>query len=155
MCSLQSFYLDSTNLAGVKSAVAMLFIYEFLYCMFLETIAYNYSSEIWPTHMRTYGVALSGSTFYLLQVAYAVPSATAFDNISWKYFIVFIVLTAFATVVAYFTFPETRGKSLEDIAAFFGDTVEIKFDDIRLDNLDDKVGEDGLGTTDHVESRKM
>ena len=101
---LQCFYVDSDNADGLRAAVAMTFVYEFWYCFFLETVTYNYSAELWPTHLRSYGGAISGCTFYLLQVAYSVPSATAFQNIGWRYFLVFIAMSVVSTTVAYFTF---------------------------------------------------
>ena len=113
----------------------MLYIYEFCYCATLECVSYNYISEIWPTHLRSYGSALSGFMLFVMQVIFSVPSATAFANISWRFFLVFIALTAFNTVVAYFKFPETRGLPLEEIGKHFGDVVEVEFNQIRLNNL--------------------
>lgn len=37
----------------------------------------------------------------------------------------FVICTAFFFVVAYFYFPETRQKTLEEVAAAFGDKVVL------------------------------
>jgi len=152
ICILQTLYIDSTNLSGIQAAVGITFIYEFAYCVFLEPITYNYAAEIWPTHLRSYGVALSGATFYLMQVCFSVPAATAFQNIGSLYFVVFTVLCAFTTVVAYFTFPETKGLTLEEINMKFGDHVEITFNDIRVNEIE-QIPNDSKGATNRLEKR--
>lgn len=50
------------------------------------------------------------ATLILLQVA-----PIAFDNIGWKFFIAFIVFNISDAIIAYFCFPETAGKTLEEI----------------------------------------
>ena len=43
----------------------------------------------------------------------------AMGAISWKYYIVFICINALLFVAIYFIFPETRGRSLEEITEIF------------------------------------
>lgn len=51
------------------------------------------------------------------------PGATAIANIGWRYFVVFACLTLVSVVVIYFCYPETNQKSLEELAAYFGEKV--------------------------------
>lgn len=53
------------------------------------------------------------------------PGATAIATISWRYFVVFCCLTVVTIVVIYFYYPETKGRSLEELAELFGDPVVI------------------------------
>jgi hypothetical protein len=41
------------------------------------------------------------------------------ENIGYKYYIVFCCLLAVFLAVTYFVFPETKGRSLEEIADIF------------------------------------
>lgn len=41
------------------------------------------------------------------------------ENIGYKYYIVFCCLLAVFLAVTYFCFPETKGRSLEEIAEIF------------------------------------
>jgi hypothetical protein len=43
----------------------------------------------------------------------------AFNNISWRTYIVFAALNAVIVPVVYFFFPETGGRSLEDLDVVF------------------------------------
>jgi hypothetical protein len=48
---------------------------------------------------------------------YVPPVAIA--NSGWKFYILYIVWDAFGVVVIYFTFVETRGRSLEELDELF------------------------------------
>jgi hypothetical protein len=81
------------------------------------------------------------------------PGATAIASIGWKYFVVFACLTVITILVLFFYYPETKGKSLEELAELFGDTVvvhlttateeeknqldmEIKAEEMKLEHVD-------------------
>lgn len=53
-----------------------------------------------------------------------MPAATAFANIGWKYYLIFIIVPIVGLPVLFY-FPETKGLSLEEIAAVFGDEVAL------------------------------
>ena len=64
---------------------------------------------------------------YLADIIILVAGPIAFERIQWKFFFVLIVPTAFHIVFVYFMCPETKGRSLEDINAQFGETVAIHY----------------------------
>lgn len=47
------------------------------------------------------------------------------ENIGWHYYIVFCCLLAVFLAVTYFFFPETKGRSLEEIAEIFDGPAAI------------------------------
>lgn len=85
------------------------------------------SAEIFPTHIRSQGTAFSMMGLYLADIIILVAGPIAFNNISWKFFFVLIVPTALHIVFVYFMCPETKGRSLEDINAQFGESVAIHY----------------------------
>lgn len=49
----------------------------------------------------------------------AEVTPVAFDNISWKYYLVYVCTNSLSFAVFYFFAPETKGRTLEDIDAIF------------------------------------
>ncbi|KAJ5257106.1 hypothetical protein N7478_013210 [Penicillium angulare] len=129
MGGLEKYYLDSTYMPGVNAAVALYFIFGAFFTSTIECTAYVYGSEIWPTHLRSEGATIVYASFFANAVAYAAPVSVALDNIGWRYYMIFVAVTVVSTIVLMFYFPETKGLSLEEINAKFGDTVGIDLQD--------------------------
>lgn len=51
----------------------------------------------------------------------------AFENIQWKVYILFGVFCAAMFIHVFFLFPETAGKSLEDVEQMFTDPKGFKY----------------------------
>jgi hypothetical protein len=66
--------------------------------------------------------------------------APAFHNIQWKTYIIFGVFCFAMTFHVFFTYPETAGRSLEEIDMVFDADVKPW----RTKTIDDKFGE-GIG----------
>ncbi|TAQ87445.1 hypothetical protein B7494_g4225 [Chlorociboria aeruginascens] len=126
-CALIAVYLPSSNTGGLKAAVFFLFFYICFYGGCVDANTYVYCSEIFPTHIRPRGMALSMVTLYLTSTPFLQGAPTAFTTIGWKYYVVFIVLTAVNIPIIWFYFPETKGLSLEEINGQFGDEVIVYF----------------------------
>lgn len=75
------------------------------------------------------------SRLFLLDCANVIivteAGPTAFANIKQNYYYVFAGCSAFFCVMAYFFFPETKQKTLEEIAAAFGDKVVAPDADVK------------------------
>ena len=56
-------------------------------------------------------------------ILFTAPGATAFANIGYKYYIVFICCDVVSLALLYKYLPETTGLSLEEMGELFGDTV--------------------------------
>lgn len=84
-------------------------------------MASRYVAEIFPNHLRSAGVALSLGSFYLASEVTLVAAPIAMNNIGWKFYLVIICPSFFYIIIIYFLFPETKGRTLEEIGALFGD----------------------------------
>lgn len=58
-------------------------------------------------------------------LGYFVPPA--FENIQWKVYILFGVFCAAMFIHVFFMFPETAGKTLEEVEAMFTDPKGIRY----------------------------
>lgn len=122
LCALSAEYLNTSHLPGLRTAVFFMFFFIFWWSFFMDATQYVYVAEIFPNHLRPQGVALGLSVFYLASEVTLVGAPVALDRIGWKFYLVLIIPSACYLVALYFLFPETKGKTLEEIGALFGDT---------------------------------
>lgn len=117
-------FSESDNKSGNRASVFFLFFRLTFYGTFLDATTYVYATEIWPTHLRSRGSSLSFLGMFISMLAYITPVTTALTNIKWKFYIIFICLTAVNSVIALLYFPETKNLTLEEIGEKFGDYDE-------------------------------
>lgn len=96
----------------------------------IDANTYVYCSEIFPTHIRSRGLAFSLAVLFLSTIAYLEAAPTAFAQIGWKYYLLFIVLTAINIPLIWYFCPETKRLSLEEIGEKFGDEVAVHLTDL-------------------------
>jgi len=102
----------------------------------IDANSFIYASEIFPTHIRTRGMAWSVSFLFLTTIPYLEAAPTAFANVHYKYYILFICLTAVNIPILWFFFPETKGLSLEEINGIFGDEVVVR---LTHNSVEDRI----------------
>ena len=124
----------SSHDSGLAACVAMLFINTAFYCLFLEGPGYSYIAEIWPNHFRGQGFSLSMAMFNISCIIWLQSAPTAFTNIGWNFYLLFIITGSFSTVVVLLFYPDTLHKPLEEIAAIFGDSGQVAILQKDLDN---------------------
>ncbi|KAJ5787300.1 hypothetical protein N7457_002290 [Penicillium paradoxum] len=107
---------DSSLGSGV---IVMIFMYQLFYNAGLNGPPWVYVTEVLPTHLRAKGTNIMqiAATCAIIFNGYANP--VAMDAISWKYYIVYCCIIAVEIVIVYFGFPETKGRSLEEVALIF------------------------------------
>ena len=80
-----------------------------------------YPPELFPLRVRGKAVALVTSANWAFNFALGYFVPPSFQNIKWKTYIVFGVFCACMFLHVTFMFPETAGKSLEEVKAMFTD----------------------------------
>ncbi|KAK5071465.1 hypothetical protein LTS08_004791 [Lithohypha guttulata] len=127
---------NSGNSAGLQMGVAAAYLFLAFYSVGVDVAGVVFYSELFPNHIRAKGIALSIATIALTDLVYLQATATAFANIGWKFYLLFIIISGLGTIAVYFFIPETKGIPLEEMAAVFGDTEDIAVysADIHLDH---------------------
>jgi len=157
LMALSKVYTGSGYLPGESAAVTFIFLHSFVYSVFCYGTVWVYTTEIFPTHLRAKGTAVCtfwGQAFGILlqQIGLKV-----FDDIGYLFYIVFIVCTTIAGFVYYFLIIETKGATLEDISAFFGDELVVAFNetDTRVKQVLNEVEahEDAVPHQGHVDNK--
>lgn len=82
-----------------------------------------YVSEIFPNAQRAKATGIAASANWIFNFALAMFVPTAFKNITWKTYIIFAVFCFAMTIHVFFMFPETKGKTLEEIEMMWDSNV--------------------------------
>jgi hypothetical protein len=112
--------------------VVMIYLFVIGYSASWGPIPWVYVSEIFPTRLRSYGVALAAATQWLFNFAVTYMTPSAINHIGWKIFLMFGIFCAANFVFVYFFIKETKGRTLEDMEILFG-TVEA---DVRAADIE-------------------
>lgn len=104
-----------------NGVLAMIFIYYMFYDIGLNGLPFLYATEILPYSHRAKGMTILQFSVAICLIYNGYVNSIAMDAISWKYYIVYCCILAVELLLVYFTFPETSGYSLEEVARVFGD----------------------------------
>ncbi|KAH7879675.1 general substrate transporter [Lentinula edodes] len=108
----------NNSAADIVSAV-LLFVFNSFFAIGWLGMTWLYPAEIVGLRMRGPANALSTASNWTFNFLVVMITGPAFQNISWKTYIVFAALNAFIIPIVYFFFPETAGRSLEDMDVVF------------------------------------
>lgn len=110
---------DPSNTGVGKSVIAFIFFFYFFYDMALTPLAIAYPAELLPYRLRSKGLALN-TTLIAVALCFNIwVNPIALEAIAWRYYIVFIVVISLYLVNVFLFFPETKGKSLEQLETIF------------------------------------
>jgi MFS family permease len=85
-----------------------------------------YPSEILPIRLRQTGGALSVVWQWLITFLVVEITPVGIQNIGWKLYLVFCILNWATILVVYFWYPETAGKTLEQIDFLFASQSSLR-----------------------------
>ncbi|KAH0602874.1 uncharacterized protein H6S33_008524 [Morchella sextelata] len=104
-----------------KAVIACSYLFVASYAVTWGPVSWAYPPELFPLRLRGRAVAICTSANWIFNFALGYFVPPAFENIKWKVYIVFGVFCAAMTIHVFFLFPETAGKSLEEIEEMFED----------------------------------
>ncbi|KAL5385838.1 hypothetical protein DPSP01_004616 [Paraphaeosphaeria sporulosa] len=119
------------NRAASKAAVFFLYLYYVVYTVGYIGIPFLYASEIAPVQLRAAICGLSTAISWLFNFMVVEVTPVGFEDIGYQYFIIYTVLNATFVPMVYFFYPETAGRSLEELDAIFAQSKSI-FDTVRV-----------------------
>ena len=107
-CAMESQYASSDAHATNACGILFIFIFIFFYAGGIDATSYVYCSELFPTHIRSQGMAFSMIGTFLSTVIFLEAGPTALAEIRWWYYVMFIGLTVIDITVMWRWFPEVR-----------------------------------------------
>lgn len=131
--ALSAQFSDASNPAASRATIAFIFLYSCGYALFFNSTIYLVSSEILPVFLRSKGMGLATFCNGVTSIVLAQITPAALDNISWRFYAVFIAASVVGAVMYSFVFPETKNLTLEGIGTLFGDEMATTdMDNIRI-----------------------
>lgn len=104
--------------AGV-AVVPMLFLFFAGFDIAYSPLFIAYPAEILPFQLRAKGMAVTLSVDAIACFFNQYVNPVAFDVLKWRYYIIYVGCLAFFLASVYFLFPETKGRSLEEVSRIF------------------------------------
>jgi len=110
-----------------KAVIACSYLFVASYAPTWGPVSWIYPPELYPLRLRGKAVALATSANWAFNFALGYFVPPAFVNIQWRTYIIFGVFCVAMFIHVFFMFPETSGKSLEEITAIFEDPHGVKW----------------------------
>ncbi|KAL4863572.1 hypothetical protein BDV12DRAFT_26107 [Aspergillus spectabilis] len=102
-----------------KAVIACTYLFVAVYAISWGPVSWVYPPELFPLRVRGKANALCTSANWAFNFALGWFVPPAFENIRWQVYIVFGVFCTAMCIHVFFMFPETGGKTLEDVEAIF------------------------------------
>ncbi|WWC59833.1 uncharacterized protein I303_102395 [Kwoniella dejecticola CBS 10117] len=140
-------YAKYNNLKAGRAVIALVFLYQGFYNIGCNPLPYTYAVEILPYNIRAKGLAFEIAWDHSQGVLGQWTNPIALDALQWKFYFVYTAFLVMIVLVVFFSFPETKGLTLEEIQEVFGDAdvPEVAAAEEAYSGKDDvKVGVEGV-----------
>lgn len=119
------------NTAALVVAVVFLFVFQFVFTIGYSGLTFLFATEVAPLQIRAAVSAVSTAAVWIFNFLLAEVTPIGFNSIDYQYYIIFAVLNAVIVPCVIFCFPETKGRTLEEIDEIFVRSKNI-FDPPRI-----------------------
>lgn len=116
--------------ASAYATVVFLFFYNAGFNIGCNPLPYAYTAEIMPYSVRTRGMAVFITSSNAALVANTYVNPIALDRIGYWMFVFYAGMLVLAIVVIWLWFPETKGRTLEEISGLFGEEIQTEGVDV-------------------------
>ncbi|KAH8659861.1 general substrate transporter [Xylariales sp. PMI_506] len=117
--ALSGSFAETGNAAIGTAVIPFLFIFFGGYDIAMTPFLTAYPCEIWPFQLRSRGLTATWVATILAIFFNTFVNPIALAAIGWRYYIVFVAVLCVMLVVVWFSYPETKGRTLEQIAVIF------------------------------------
>ena len=128
---------DPDNKAASNTVIAFVMLYNFVFGAAWLGLAWLYPSEIFSTGLRAKGNSMSTAANWLGNFVVAMIAPVLFEYAKYWTFLLFGILNVIFLIPIYLYYPETMGKSLEEIEVLFAS---------------EEIQEDAKSTASHIGS---
>jgi hypothetical protein len=105
--------------APANTVITFSFILIVIYALTLAPVCWIYAAEVWSLGTRATGMSLAALSNWVFNFMLGLLVPIGFVTITWKVFIVFGCLCLGASAWFFLFYPETCGKTLEEVEIMF------------------------------------
>ena len=117
--------------------VALVYIYILAYACSYGPLAWTLPAEVFPNSKRAKGVGAATAMVWIANFIIGVVVPEMLLKLGWGTYLFFGCFCFAAGLFSFFFVPETAGKSLEQIAAVFGDKLVVEEESMRANIAED------------------
>ncbi|KAL9710055.1 high affinity glucose transporter [Leucoagaricus gongylophorus] len=112
-------WVVENNDPATKAIIVCSYFFVCSFAITMGPVSWTYPAELYPLKIRGKAVSLATATNWLFNfaLAYAVPPGL--NKIAWKTYFIFGTFNFAAFIHVLFMYPETVGRSLEEIEEIF------------------------------------
>lgn len=112
-------YPGNLNRASDYACVVFIFLFSFGYSISFGPNAWVYGTELFPTYIRARGVSISASGGAVGSIVVAQIWPVMFARVGSRTYFLFMSVNVVSLVVLGCFYPETKGKTLEEMEGLF------------------------------------
>ncbi|KAJ6494293.1 general substrate transporter [Mycena sanguinolenta] len=94
-------------------------VFNFFFSACIGPLSWAYPAEIYSTRTRAKATAITSSGSWISNFFIAQVTSPAFQNIGWKFYLVFAICGHTNALFIWAFYPETTGRRLEEMDALF------------------------------------
>ncbi|KAH8645822.1 general substrate transporter [Xylariales sp. PMI_506] len=110
---------DPSQTGAANATIAFIFIFGIVFSFGWTPLQSMYIAETLPTTTRAKGTAVGNFASSAASTVLQYASGPAFENINYYFYLVFVFWDLIEVAVIYFYFPETKDRTLEELAEVF------------------------------------
>ncbi|KAL5384886.1 hypothetical protein PMIN06_010341 [Paraphaeosphaeria minitans] len=122
--TVASSFPKSNHAAQIASAF-FVFLFNFFVPIGFLGANFLYCAEVAPTRLRVAMSGISTANHWLWNFVINMVTPVAIDTIGWKYYLVFLCISAIIIPIVFLFYPETMGRSLEELEMMFSEGKSI------------------------------
>ncbi|PQE07896.1 lactose permease protein [Rutstroemia sp. NJR-2017a WRK4] len=107
------------NISAANTTIAFIYIFGFVFSFGWTALQSMYIAETLPSSTRAKGTAVGNFSSSVASTIIQYSSGPAFQNIHYYFYLVFVFWDLVEAAVIYFYWPETKGRTLEELAEVF------------------------------------
>jgi len=108
-----------------SASVAFFFLYYIFFGIGFQGVPWLYPTEINSLAMRTKGAAIGTATNWMCNFIVVEITPIGIQSLGYRFYVIWVVFNLAFVPTVYFFYPETAGRTLEDLDAYYRESPPL------------------------------